>query len=185
MWIASQVSWHSARNVVNAKREILTTNEPYVAKCWEAAVEQMSTRSWVRCRAQLNTSSECAAHWILNPLPCHMAGTANYIVVICFGWRLGHGLCVSGAMARLSWIFNVISQWDVICVPSLLHVGLVFISVNTMWQIIICLYSWKGRTHRANVLESKSISNPVNMYDIHVLTTSMRGAKCYISDKRY
>jgi len=179
------VSWHSARNIVNAKREISTRNVPYVAMCWEAAVEQMSTRSWVRCRAQLNTSSECAAHWILNPLPSHLAGTANYIIVICFGWRLGHSLCVSGEMDRLSWIFNVISQWNVICVPSLRHVGLVFISVNTTWQIIICLYLWKGRMHRGNVLESKSISNQVNMYDIDLPTTILWGVNCYISDERY
>ena len=77
----------------------------------------------------------------------------------------------------------MISLWNSICVPILLHVSIFLSSVTELWDMIIGLCMWKGRTHYAQIRESKPRSKTANTCDFCFPITVMWESKSDNSDE--
>ena len=151
--------------MTNAARELSTTKWSYELWFSETPVEDKSTRFCTRHEAGLITYSESKACWTCKLSPLHIASPATHHIEIGFTRRHCAGSCVSTEIETQIGIFGIISLWKAICVSILLCVSFFLISVNKLWDMIICLCKCKGRTHHENVLESKAGCQMSNTLD--------------------
>jgi len=71
------------------------------------------------------------------------------------------------------------------CVPILLYVSIIWISVIKLWDMTICLCMYKSGTHHATDLESKSGCKTANTFDFCLLHSVQWETQSYISDEIY
>ena len=129
------------------------------------------------------THSKYEACWTHKLWPLHIASPANHHIDIEFWRRNGDGSSINRRIKRQIYIFDVISLWDAICVPIVLHVRFFLISVTKLWDMVMYLCMCKGRMHHTKGLGTKSRCKMANTCNYCLPITVKWESKSYINDK--
>jgi len=142
--------------MANAARYFSSRKWSYDAGFGETTIPQRHSDSPARHSAEFVTNQEIEACSACQLLPLHIAFLAYYHTVIGLGQRSGDGSCVTGAIDSQIINLDDVSLRKANCVPILLLVSCFWISVTTLWDMIIRLCMCKGRMGHLKVLDSKS-----------------------------
>jgi len=179
------VSWYRPRNIATTALDISTRKLSYQATFLEATVKQRHTVSSALRVGQFVAYSASGACWNRQLFPVHIASSANHHIEIVFGRGNGKDSCLAGGIDRQIASFDVISHWKAICVPILLHVTFLLISMTKLWDTLLCQCMLEGRTHHANVVESTSGHKTTIKLDIFLPVTVKLDRKNWITDQIY
>jgi hypothetical protein len=99
-------------------------------------------------------------------LPLHIAFTANYRTGVGFRLTNPHDSFLVFRLDEQIVISDDIAPSKGIRVPNWLCIGIFFISVTEVWEMLICLYLCNGHTGNMKVLDCKLSWLMINLGDI-------------------
>jgi len=114
-------------------------------------------RIWLiaRSRVPYDTDWEWEPRWTVKLLRLHNASLIEFHIEIGYGRRYGDGSRVAGGIDSETVYFGVVSLVKANCVPTLLRVSYLLISVTKLLDRTFCHFVWKGCMGHVKVLDFK------------------------------